>query len=37
MGAKYFKVFSNRDYAHSNELTIKTAFLTPLFDDTLRW
>jgi len=32
---KYFKVFSNRDYAHSNELTIKTAFLTLLFDDTL--
>jgi len=32
---KYFKVFSNRDYAHVNELTIKTAFLTLLFDDTL--
>lgn len=32
---KYFKVFSNRDYAHGNELTIKTAFLTLLFDDTL--
>ena len=32
---KYFKVFSNRDYAHSNELTIKTAFLTLLFNDTL--
>jgi len=32
---KYFKVFSNRDYASSNELTVKTAFLTLLFDDTL--
>ena len=28
-------MFSNRDYAHGNELTIKTAFLTLLFDDTL--
>nr|VFK23941.1 MAG: PD-(D/E)XK nuclease superfamily protein [Candidatus Kentron sp. MB]VFK35995.1 MAG: PD-(D/E)XK nuclease superfamily protein [Candidatus Kentron sp. MB]VFK77589.1 MAG: PD-(D/E)XK nuclease superfamily protein [Candidatus Kentron sp. MB] len=35
MERKYFKVFSNRDYAHSNELTIKTAFLTLLFGDTL--
>ncbi len=35
MEQKYFKVFSNRDYAHANELTIKTAFLTLLFDDTL--
>nr|VFK80402.1 MAG: Predicted AAA-ATPase [Candidatus Kentron sp. SD] len=35
MEQKYFKVFSNRDYAHGNELTIKTAFLTLLFDDTL--
>nr|VFK40128.1 MAG: PD-(D/E)XK nuclease superfamily protein [Candidatus Kentron sp. SD]VFK45448.1 MAG: PD-(D/E)XK nuclease superfamily protein [Candidatus Kentron sp. SD]VFK77934.1 MAG: PD-(D/E)XK nuclease superfamily protein [Candidatus Kentron sp. SD] len=32
---EYFKVFSNRDYAHVNELTIKTAFLTLLFDDNL--
>ncbi|MCB2262434.1 MAG: ATP-binding protein [Candidatus Thiosymbion ectosymbiont of Robbea hypermnestra] len=32
---KYFKVFSNRDYAHGNELTVKTAFLTLLFNDTL--
>nr|VFK66039.1 MAG: Predicted AAA-ATPase [Candidatus Kentron sp. UNK]VFK71708.1 MAG: Predicted AAA-ATPase [Candidatus Kentron sp. UNK] len=32
---KYFKVFSNRDYATANELTVKTAFLTLLFDDTL--
>ena len=29
---KYFKVFSNRDYAWSNELTVKTAFLTLLFN-----
>nr|VFK63941.1 MAG: PD-(D/E)XK nuclease superfamily protein [Candidatus Kentron sp. TUN] len=35
MEQKYFKVFSNRDYAHVNELTVKTAFLTLLFDDTL--
>jgi len=32
---KYFRVFSNRDYAWSNELTVKTAFLTLLFNDTL--
>nr|VFK31572.1 MAG: Predicted AAA-ATPase [Candidatus Kentron sp. MB]VFK32668.1 MAG: Predicted AAA-ATPase [Candidatus Kentron sp. MB]VFK77525.1 MAG: Predicted AAA-ATPase [Candidatus Kentron sp. MB] len=32
---KYFKVFSNRDYAHVNELTVKAAFLTLLFNDTL--
>ena len=32
---KYFKLFSNRDYAWSNELTVKTAFLTLLFNDTL--
>nr|VFK24716.1 MAG: Predicted AAA-ATPase [Candidatus Kentron sp. MB]VFK27021.1 MAG: Predicted AAA-ATPase [Candidatus Kentron sp. MB]VFK74939.1 MAG: Predicted AAA-ATPase [Candidatus Kentron sp. MB] len=31
---KYFKVFSNRDYRWSNELTVKTAFLTLLFNDT---
>jgi hypothetical protein len=30
---KYFAVFNNRDYAWSNELTIKTAFLTLLFND----
>ena len=30
---KYFAAFSNRDYAWSNELTIKTAFLTLLFND----
>ena len=32
---KYVRVFSNRDYAWSNELTGKTAFLTLLFNDTL--
>jgi len=32
---KYFKVFSNRDYGSANELTVKTAFLTLLFNDTL--
>ena len=32
---KYFKLFSNRDYRWSNELTLKTAFLTLLFNDTL--
>ena len=32
---KYFKVFSNRDYAHSNELAIKNALLALLFDDPL--
>ncbi len=32
---KYFKALSNRDYAHGNELTIKTAFLTLLFNDAL--
>lgn len=32
---RYFKVFSNRDYIQANELTIKTAFLTLLFNDTL--
>ena len=30
---KYFAAFNNRDYAWSNELTIKTAFLTLLFND----
>ncbi|MGH9845621.1 MAG: AAA family ATPase [Blastocatellia bacterium] len=32
---RYFKVFSNRDYLQANELTIKTAFLTLLFNDVL--
>jgi hypothetical protein len=31
----YFKVFSNRDYLHANELTLKTALLTLLYHDTL--
>lgn len=31
---RYFKVFSNRDYRWSDELTVKTAFLTLLFNDT---
>ena len=31
---KYFAVFNNRDYRWSNELTVKTAFLTLLFNDT---
>ncbi len=30
----YFAVFDNRDYRWSNELTIKTAFLSLLFNDT---
>jgi len=30
---RYFKVFDNRDYRWANELTIKTAFLTLLFND----
>jgi len=33
MEPRYFKVFDNRDYVWANELTIKTAFLTVLFDD----
>ncbi len=32
---KYFKVFSNRDYLQANELTVKTAFLTLLFNNLL--
>ncbi|QTA82023.1 AAA ATPase-like domain-containing protein [Desulfonema limicola] len=31
----YFKVFSNRDYKWANELTVKTAFLTLLYNDIL--
>jgi hypothetical protein len=34
MEQRYFKAFDNRDYLGANELTIKTAFLTVLFDDT---
>ncbi|MDY0362922.1 MAG: PD-(D/E)XK nuclease domain-containing protein, partial [Desulforegulaceae bacterium] len=30
---KYFKVFSTRDYILANELTLKTAFLTLLYND----
>ncbi|MBF0243156.1 MAG: AAA family ATPase [Desulfamplus sp.] len=30
---KYFKVFANRDYRWANELTVKTAFLTLLYND----
>ena len=33
MTQRYFKVFDNRDYKTADELTIKTAFLTVLFDD----
>jgi hypothetical protein len=32
---RYFKVFDNRDYRWANELTVKTAFLTLLFNDVL--
>lgn len=35
MENKYFKVFHNRDYRWANELTIKTAFLTLLYNDIL--
>jgi hypothetical protein len=35
MEQHYFKVFDNRDYKLANELTIKTAFLTVLFNDIL--
>ncbi len=31
---RYFKVFDNRDYKGANELTLKTIFLTVLFNDT---
>ena len=31
--SKYFTVFNNRDYRWGNELTIKAAFMTLLFDD----
>jgi len=33
MEQRYFNAFDNRDYTQTNELTIKTAFLTVLFDD----
>jgi hypothetical protein len=35
MEQHYFKVFHNRDYRWANELTIKTAFLTLLYNDLL--
>ena len=35
MEKETFKVFSNRDYAWANELTIKTAFLSLLYNDIL--
>ncbi|MDY0361166.1 MAG: hypothetical protein RBR08_06925 [Desulforegulaceae bacterium] len=31
----YFKIFSNRDYILANELTLKTAFLTLLYNDSI--
>ena len=31
----YFKILSNRDYAWANELTVKIAFLTLLYNDNL--
>ncbi len=31
---RYYKVFDNRDYRWSNELTVKTVFLSLLFNDT---
>ncbi len=34
MEEHYFRVFDNRDYRTADELTIKTAFLTALYDDT---
>jgi hypothetical protein len=33
MEQRYLKVFDNRDYKTANELTIKTVFLTALFND----
>ncbi len=33
MEERYFKVFHNRDYRWVNELTVKTAFLTLLYND----
>jgi hypothetical protein len=30
---RHFQVFRNRDYRWANELTVKTAFLTLLYDD----
>ena len=33
MEERYFRVFHNRDYRWANELTVKTAFLTLLYND----
>ncbi|MBL0699320.1 MAG: AAA family ATPase [Desulfosarcina sp.] len=33
METRYFKVFKNRDYKWANELTVKTTFLTLLYND----
>ena len=33
MEKRYYKVFHNRDYRWANELTVKTAFLTLLYND----
>ena len=33
--SRYFRVFRNRDYRWANELTVKTAFLTLLYNDIL--
>ena len=33
MEQRYFRAFDNRDYRWANELTVKTAFLTLLFND----
>ncbi len=35
VGRKYFQVFRNRDYIWANELTVKTAFLTLLYNELL--
>ncbi len=32
---RYFRVFHNRDYRQANELAVKTAFLTLLYNDIL--
>ena len=32
---RFFKVFHNRDYRWANDLTVKTAFLTLLYNDIL--
>lgn len=32
---RYFRIFDNRDYRSANEMTLKTIFLTVLFNDTI--